>query len=158
MHAHRHSILNYVCCPRPFSDRDIHYDSTVTRPNYTAVESLFPARWVCMYMDTDMVCVFVFGCSLWMTLRPLVRSAITQTRAKLTGIHTYSCSKYCSYTHTHTHTGALCLNPIMLFSWLPVIHIVCLSCPNNRLLAIFEALHGIYKGLLSWTAWYLWAV
>lgn len=54
--------------------------------------------------------------------------------------------------HTHTLTGALCLNPIMLFpsfSRLPVIHIFCLSCPANRPLAVFEALHGIYKGLLS---------
>ena len=43
MQAHRPSTLNYVGCSQPFSDRVIHYDCTVTRPNYAAVESLSPA-------------------------------------------------------------------------------------------------------------------
>lgn len=66
--------------------------------------ALFATQWVCIYTDTDVVCVFVCDCSLWMTLHPLVASAITQTGAKLTGMRMCSRSKYCLGVHTLTHT------------------------------------------------------
>lgn len=65
MHTHKHSMLNYVCCPWPFSDRVIHYDvSAVTRPNYAAVESLFPTQWVCVHGRGHGVCVCAHLCAV----------------------------------------------------------------------------------------------
>lgn len=66
--------------------------------------------------------------------------------------HTHTCTD----AHTHTHTSPIRLRPSL--RQLPVIYPFSPSCLTNRLLAIFEAVHGIYKGPMSWTAWYLWAV
>lgn len=62
--VHSNSMLNNVCCLWPFSDRVIHYSiSTVTRPNYTMVESLSPAQQTCVHASarTKLMNAFTAG-------------------------------------------------------------------------------------------------